>query len=185
VIRNRIVPTDRDLACFGPRQSKVPGSIEWCYQTLDMLKSRWERRKMVSKQWLETLCEVTQHKVWERVPPDKPYGSLDALLRGELGDDIERDSVSKQQVSKPKAGLVGRFFHTFDPANKKNVVYQGHVLDKTSEGTYLVEYFSWPTGSPDGEAVVKAEDMVGWAFYPSDTAMNYDFKTLYQKATLS
>jgi hypothetical protein len=75
----------RDQSCLGPRQLKVPGSVEWCYQTLEVFKARWARKEMVETQWHEALDELTEYKVWEHVPPDHPYGSLDKMLKAELG----------------------------------------------------------------------------------------------------
>ena len=36
--------TERDRACFGPRDAKPLGSLAWCWQTLDLLKTRWQRK---------------------------------------------------------------------------------------------------------------------------------------------
>jgi hypothetical protein len=77
--------TPRDQSCLGPRQLKVPGSVEWCYQTLEVFKARWARKEMIESQWHQALDELTEYKVWEHVPPDQPYGSLDKMLKAELG----------------------------------------------------------------------------------------------------
>jgi hypothetical protein len=82
--------TDRDRACFGPRDEKEPGSISWCWQTIDLLKNRWTRKDLTDQQWAEILAELRHHEVWKTVPPEEPYGSLEALLGAELGLDHQR-----------------------------------------------------------------------------------------------
>jgi hypothetical protein len=77
--------TERDRACFGPRNQKVVGSIAWCWQTLDLLKNRWSRKDVIDQSWKEIFAEVRQHAVWKVVPPEQPYGTLDALLQAEIG----------------------------------------------------------------------------------------------------
>ena len=77
--------TEREQARSGPRNMKPPGSIEWCWQTLDLLKIRWQRKDFTDQQFEETLTELRQQEVWKVVPPEQPYGSLDALLKAEIG----------------------------------------------------------------------------------------------------
>jgi hypothetical protein len=77
--------TDRDRACYGPRNTKPLGSVEWCWQTIDLLKIRWQRKDFTEQQFEETLAELRQQEVWKVVPPEQPYGSLDALLGAEIG----------------------------------------------------------------------------------------------------
>ena len=80
--------TDRDRACFGPRDEKPPGSVAWCWQTLDLLKIRWQRKELTDRQFEETLQEIKDHEVWKVVPPEHPYGSLEALLSAKVGLDF-------------------------------------------------------------------------------------------------
>jgi hypothetical protein len=77
--------TDRDRACAGPRDAKPRGSVAWCWQTLDLLKIRWHRKDFTDQQFEETLAELRQHEVWNVVPPEQPYGSLDTMLEAEIG----------------------------------------------------------------------------------------------------
>ena len=77
--------TNRERACYGPRNAKPAGSVEWCWQTIDLLKIRWQRKDFTEKQFEETLTELRQQEVWQVVPPEQPYGSLDALLKAEIG----------------------------------------------------------------------------------------------------
>jgi hypothetical protein len=77
--------TQREQARSGPRSDKPLGSIAWCWQTLDLLKIRWQRKDFTDQQFEETLEELRQHEVWKVIPPDNPYGSLQALLEAEIG----------------------------------------------------------------------------------------------------
>jgi hypothetical protein len=80
--------SDRDRACMGPRNQKPVGSVAWCWQTIDLLKNRWNRKDFTDQQWEETLAELAQHAVWNVVPPEQPYGSFERLLAAELGLDL-------------------------------------------------------------------------------------------------
>ncbi|MPZ13962.1 MAG: hypothetical protein GEU73_05995 [Chloroflexi bacterium] len=78
---------ERTTALFGPRALKAVGSPEWCWQTIDGLKSYygyldrdWERVERL-------LGELEAARAWEVVPPEGPYGSLDRMLQAELGTD--------------------------------------------------------------------------------------------------
>jgi uncharacterized protein DUF6011 len=79
--------TERDRACAGPRDEKEPGSIAWCWQTLDLLKIRWQRKGFTDQQFRETLQEIKDQEVWQVLPPEAPYGSFAALLEAEVGPD--------------------------------------------------------------------------------------------------
>ena len=97
----------RDRACYGPRNAKQPGSVEWCWQTLDLLRIRWQRKDFTNQQFDETLQELRQQEVWRVVPPEKPYGSLEAMLQEEIGC-TETEAKKQLQAyatgSSPKGG---------------------------------------------------------------------------------
>jgi hypothetical protein len=48
------------------------------------------------QRWKQALEEAEQYRIYERVPPEKPYGSLDALLEAEIGVNVE---TSKKIIS--------------------------------------------------------------------------------------
>jgi hypothetical protein len=53
----------------------------------------------VAEQWTqaeETLQALDRAKAWNKIPPEKPYGSLDAMLRAEVG--MPARAVRKQIV---------------------------------------------------------------------------------------
>ena len=46
---------------------------------------RLEKKEDSSGIFEDILAEVEENMVWDKVPPGKPYGSLEALLHSELG----------------------------------------------------------------------------------------------------
>jgi hypothetical protein len=36
--------TDRERAYFGSRANKVPGSVDWCWQTILLMQRRWQQK---------------------------------------------------------------------------------------------------------------------------------------------
>jgi hypothetical protein len=60
---------------------KEPGSVEWCYQTANALQYLWTRAEPAYERYLEILREADEHRIWEKVPPDSPYGSRAAFLQ--------------------------------------------------------------------------------------------------------
>lgn len=77
--------TSRLSALAGPKALKTPGSPEWCWQTVQVLR---EQMRHVSEQWDladNALRQLREAKAWEKIPPDHPYGSLNAMLKAEVG----------------------------------------------------------------------------------------------------
>lgn len=77
--------TSRLGALAGPIALKVPGSPEWCWQVVQSLK---DQMRHVAEQWTqaeETLQALERAKAYKKIPPEKPYGTLDAMLRAEVG----------------------------------------------------------------------------------------------------
>ena len=85
-----------------PRNSPgaEPGTLSWCYQTVGMLELYWQGKILSERDWLKVLGELKEYEVWNKIPPDKPYGSLDALLRAEVG--VDEDVISKTVASTPQ-----------------------------------------------------------------------------------
>jgi ParB-like chromosome segregation protein Spo0J len=99
--------TERQRARSGPRDEKVPGSVAWCWQTLDLLKIQWQRKDFDDQQFEETLQEVRQHEVWKVVPPERPYGSFEVLMDAETGRTFTGCLVAlQQQVERMSAYLA-------------------------------------------------------------------------------
>jgi hypothetical protein len=99
--------SESDRACFGPRDEKPAGSIAWCWQTIDLLKHRWVRKELTDQQFAETLQEIKDHEVWNVVPPERPYGSLAALLSAKIGGDFFAEPDFFSQVDETIRSLEG------------------------------------------------------------------------------
>jgi hypothetical protein len=78
--------TEREAASVGPRELKTPGTVVWAWQTLNALKRSWELKELSVKQYDDVLDELKEYRAWELVPPGNPYGSLEAMLKAEIGD---------------------------------------------------------------------------------------------------
>lgn len=77
--------TEQERALAGPRALKEVGSPEWCWQTVSYLK---DSVRHVGEQWRRTdviLAELKEARAWKVIPPEKPYGSFDEMLRAETG----------------------------------------------------------------------------------------------------
>jgi hypothetical protein len=67
--------------------------------------------------------------------------------------------------------LVGRFFHSFHPESKYPdaptpiVKWQGYVLGRVDDHTYLIELFSGFGGEPNGQQLQPLAGMADWKFY--------------------
>jgi len=113
--------TEREVSYFGPRDSKKPGSLPWCWQTLDYVKNCWKENAFSFKLWQEALDEIKEQRVWEIVPPGNPYGSLDALLEAELGidertanEEVQAQARNAKALKPAKTAGPGRGNKTLD-----------------------------------------------------------------------
>ena len=66
--------THRIIASTAPRSSRLPGSAEWCYQTLELLKVSYKHFNIDHRRFAQYLAELREHKAWEKIPVDHPYG---------------------------------------------------------------------------------------------------------------
>lgn len=110
----------RERALPDARGLKVPGSPEWCWQTIDLLKTYYQ---YVGNRWqgvLAILAELAEHRAWEKVPSGKPYGSEDELLNAELG-------IRKRQVEDLDGLLAGH-----DKAQDRRIRTRGRSPRKQS-----------------------------------------------------
>ena len=71
----------------GPRPLKDPGSPEWCWQTVSALQHMWKSLHLDYEHYTNVLAEAEEHAIWERIPPERPYGSKKNMLKQvEVGD---------------------------------------------------------------------------------------------------
>ena len=86
--------TEREQAYFGPRTDKPPGSVAWCWQTILLMQTRWHQKTIDEAGFQALVDELTAHEAWNVVPPEQPYGSLDALMMAEIGQTVPEVQVS-------------------------------------------------------------------------------------------
>lgn len=95
-------PTEREAALAGPIELKRYRSPEWCWQQIYRLKRGWQHLDSERGRFDEVWEEIQAARVWEVVPPEQPYGSLDALLLSEIGTSEfavkERIAPTKERV---------------------------------------------------------------------------------------
>lgn len=134
------LPTPRALLPIGhPDRDK---------QTVEYLRLKWDSHEMSIRHWENMIKELLNEKVWERYPPNKPYGTVDTLLKEEIGynlvesmKEVDRraaDYLAKVTVPARKPGNPsGNNQHQVK--EKRKVDYNKH--SKTKGGTdpaYLV-----------------------------------------------
>ncbi len=96
--------TAREDASTSPIELKQPGSIEWCWQQIDALKSAWDGKLTSEERWIHRLRKLEAYEAWAKVPPEKPYGSLEALLKAEIGVDVQESvAIVKTRAMAAKA----------------------------------------------------------------------------------
>ncbi len=96
--------TAREDALTSPIELKQPGSIEWCWQQIYALKHAWDGKLTSEELWIDRLRKLEAHEAWAKVPPEKPYGSLEALLKAEIGTGVEESvAIVKTRALAAKA----------------------------------------------------------------------------------
>ncbi len=92
--------TDQDLASMeGPRDLKERGSIQWSWQTVSALQHMWQSLHLNYEHYMTILGEAREHRIWESIPPDDPYGSEANMLKQvEVGNDKDAQKRMKVQT---------------------------------------------------------------------------------------
>jgi hypothetical protein len=114
-----------------PRNARVPGSTEWCYTTMNLLKRSYQHIGADQGDFTHYLNELREHRAWEKVPVEHPYGSEDKMLLAELGKrvkEIEAELVVVAQDVRAQAAQVAK---ATDVANERPV-----GTNQYSEGVY-------------------------------------------------
>lgn len=86
VARRLASMTPRERARIGPRTLKDTHTLECAWQTTEYLKTLYGMKEASLDRWETALAEAEQHRIYERIPLEKPYGTMSALLRAEIGE---------------------------------------------------------------------------------------------------
>ena len=82
--------TEQDLANVGPLELKDPGSPAWCWQTVSLLQNMWGSIDDNVARYAEVWAAAEEYRVWERIPYEAPYGSVEAMKEKlKVGDAAE------------------------------------------------------------------------------------------------
>ena len=90
--------SEQELASMsGPRPLKEEGSVEWCWQTVSALQHMWQSLHLNYEHYMSILTEAEEAAIWEKIPPDAPYGSKTAMLKKvEVGD--SKDAHKRMRI---------------------------------------------------------------------------------------
>lgn len=82
--------TEQDVANVGPRDLKEPGSPAWCWQTVSLLQNMWTSLDLSYDRYKDVWDQANEYRVWEKIPADAPYGSLEVMKEKlKVGDAVE------------------------------------------------------------------------------------------------
>jgi hypothetical protein len=123
----------REAASIGPRQLKDPRSPAFAWQTISLIKMKYQMQEISVKEWREILEEAERFRIYDKVPEGRPYGSLDALLLAEVGCDKEKSQTAAHAAGIAAAKVTGRVERQV-PAFTKSLV----GLALTANGRRLV-----------------------------------------------
>ena len=82
--------TEQDMANVGPLELKDPGSPAWCWQTVSLLQNLWASIDSGVSRYTEVWEAAEEYRIWETIPYEAPYGSLDVMKEKlKVGDAAE------------------------------------------------------------------------------------------------
>ena len=86
----------------GPASAKDPGDPQWCWQKVGLLQVEWGLLDTSYESYIATLSLVNEHRVWEKIPEDEPFGNREKMLEVlAIGDeDAARKEVTNQLARK-------------------------------------------------------------------------------------
>ena len=92
--------SEQDAASMeGPRALKQPGDPAWCWQTVSALQSMWKGLDLNLEMYLRTWADAEEHRIWEKIPYESPYGSKEAMLEQlAIGDELQARAHTSEQA---------------------------------------------------------------------------------------
>jgi hypothetical protein len=128
----------RIKAQIGNRFTKPRNSIEYGWQTLESMITYWKYVDDFEDRWFEICQEVFELKLWEKLPPDKPYGSPKIMFEEELGMDfdeilqcIEREDYKDFIKNQSENVIESQLTTTIEECNtKQNVTFLQYDVER-------------------------------------------------------
>ena len=116
----------------GARSFKERGSVQWCAQTVSSLESMWKTADFFVDRYLKRWQEAEKYRVWEKIPPNQPFGTKEAM--------IEALSISDEEMARArvvKQALTARPLQDQSrPSEDSEKGYTGNVL-RSNRAEYL------------------------------------------------
>lgn len=102
--------TEQEQSNIGPRDLKEPGSPAWCWQTVSLLQNMWGSLDLNVVRYEEVWDAAEEHRIWERIPVEEPYGSLEVMQeRLKVGDKAQARARTSDLIIRTKPlGRHGR-----------------------------------------------------------------------------
>jgi hypothetical protein len=145
------VDEHREEASTAPLNTRVPGSPEWCYQTMGLLKSSYRMIHIDHEDFTHHLNELREHRAWEKVPVDLPYGSEDRMLAGELGKRADELNNELNAIKREQLAAQNRELNATTP-DLKNV---GHPSSNPDTNKNDIRVGTREYGTSDEYAIAK------------------------------
>lgn len=104
--------------------------------TVVIARTTWESTTCKIYQWEQILDDIKSEKTWERYPPEKPYGSLDALLKAEIGLNTDQSMSELQTRTVLSAKQVApALSHGGDRKTNQTNQVDNYKVEKVKGGT--------------------------------------------------
>ena len=125
--------TEQDMANVGPRDLKEPGSPAWCWQTVSLLQNMWASLDLSEARYEDVWQQAYEHKIWEKIPKDTPFGTKDEMLRKlEVGD---YQQARRRLLLQPVARKVRRKFEHGGDSRSEEFQVNNCQLERHQGGT--------------------------------------------------
>ncbi len=135
--------TEQELASMsGPRPLKEIGSVEWCWQTVSALQHMWQSLHLNYEHYITILVEAEDEAIWEKIPPDTPYGSkVKMLAQVEVGDSKDAHKRMRIQTLAAQAKALQKRGRPVEDEKgyRDNVLCEsGHSRNRGMSNDYLL-----------------------------------------------
>ena len=166
----------------GPRDLKEAGSIPWSWQTVSALQHMWQSLHLNYEHYMNILDEAQEHRIWDKIPPDKPYGSESKMLREvEVGNAKDAHKRMKIQTLAATARRVMKH-----RGNRDGNQADKHQLEKAKRGDsseYIMGLIK--RENPEFAAKIAAGDEVFASMRAAAKAAGVELKPLTPTLRLS
>ena len=126
--------TEREQALVGNRINKTPGSTSWSWQTIEALQFMWENLEICYASYVQLWSEAEEQAIWDKVPPDNPYGSKEAML--------ERLKIGDEDSASAKVAGLAAVTRPLQPHGGEKANGKQPALEQVAYGSRRAEYLT-------------------------------------------